>query len=106
MIIYFLFVIIFFPPVISFLLFSLIFYQEKEWNAFRKSSGIGIMFLISAWIIYTSHFDLFLYNIIHNPIRKGIDRSSLFRYGALKLDDFFYGEKPLPKPLPAILQEE
>jgi len=61
MIFYFLFFILIFPPVISFLLFSIMFYQEKEWTAFRKSSGIGIMFLFSAWIIYAIHFDLLLY---------------------------------------------
>jgi reductive dehalogenase len=44
-------------------------------------------------------------NFIHNLIRKGIGRSKPFRYIALKLDDFFYGKIPLPKPLPAELEE-
>lgn len=44
-------------------------------------------------------------NFMHNLIRKGINQSKPFRYVALKLDDFFYGKIPLPKPLPAELQE-
>lgn len=39
-------------------------------------------------------------NFLHNIIRKGIRNSSLFRRLALKLDDFFYGRKPIPKELP------
>jgi reductive dehalogenase len=37
-----------------------------------------------------SHPDSF----IHNTIRMGVRHSSLFRWAALKLDDFFYGRKP------------
>lgn len=39
-------------------------------------------------------------NLLHNLVRKGIRSSKSFRYLAFKLDDFFYGKKPLPKPLP------
>ena len=44
-------------------------------------------------------------NFSHNLIRWGIYRSKPFRYAALKLDDFFYGKIPIPKPLPKELQE-
>ena len=37
---------------------------------------------------------------LHKLIRWGIRRSRLFRCFALKMDDFFYGKKPIPKPLP------
>jgi len=57
----FLFFILFFPLVISFLLFTIMSYQEKEWIALRKSSSLGILFIISAWVVYTMHFDLLLY---------------------------------------------
>lgn len=33
-------------------------------------------------------------NFLHNAIRAGIRNSSIFRVGALKLDDVFYGKKP------------
>lgn len=39
-------------------------------------------------------------NILHNIVRLGIKNSSLFRRLAIFLDDFFYGEKPAPTPLP------
>ena len=38
-------------------------------------------------------------NFLHNSIRRGIQNSALFRKFALKLDDFFYGKKPVPKEL-------
>ncbi|MFC2123578.1 4Fe-4S dicluster domain-containing protein [Bacteroidota bacterium] len=41
----------------------------------------------------------------HKLIRWGIKHSKFFRFLALKLDDFFYGKKPLPKPLPRWLDE-
>jgi hypothetical protein len=33
----------------------------------------------------------------------GVKYSKLFRYLAIVLDDFFYGKKPSPKPLPGWL---
>ena len=36
----------------------------------------------------------------HKLIRYGIKKSTVFRHLALHLDDFFYGKKPVPKPLP------
>jgi ferredoxin len=33
-------------------------------------------------------------NLLHNLVRAGIRRSPLFRFAALKLDDFFYGREP------------
>ena len=39
-------------------------------------------------------------NFLHNLIRFGISKSKVFRYLALLLDDFFYGKKPVPWPLP------
>jgi len=38
-------------------------------------------------------------NMMHNVIRAGIKNSSLFRRFALKLDDFFYGRRPVPARL-------
>lgn len=35
-------------------------------------------------------------NLLHNTVRFGVKRSWLFRRMALKLDDFFYGRKPVP----------
>lgn len=57
----FLFFILFFPLVISFLLFSIMFYQEREWTAFRKSTSLGILFIVSAWAVHTMHIDFLLY---------------------------------------------
>ncbi len=36
-------------------------------------------------------------NFLHNLVRKGLRQSSQFQVLALKMDDFFYGRKPLPK---------
>lgn len=43
-------------------------------------------------------------NVMHNLVRKGIRRSGIFRKLAVKMDDYFYGSKPAPKPLPAWMQ--
>lgn len=43
-------------------------------------------------------------NLLHNLIRFGISRSKVFRYLALYLDNFFYGKKPVPWPLPRWLR--
>ena len=37
---------------------------------------------------------------LHKFIRWGISRSKLFRYVAVHMDDYFYGKRPKPKPLP------
>lgn len=37
---------------------------------------------------------------LHNFIRWGINRSKFIRYMAVHLDDYFYGKRPAPKPLP------
>ena len=42
---------------------------------------------------------------LHKLVRWGIKRSPLFRWLALKMDDFFYGRKPKPKPLPAFPED-
>jgi ferredoxin len=39
--------------------------------------------------------------MMHNLVRLGVRNSALFRIIALKMDDFFYGRKPLPAPVPA-----
>jgi reductive dehalogenase len=39
-------------------------------------------------------------NLLHNIVRTGIKNSSVFRKVALHLDDYFYGRKPAPAPLP------
>jgi len=39
-------------------------------------------------------------NLLHNMVRYGLKNSSLFRSAALKMDDYFYGRIPAPKPLP------
>ena len=39
-------------------------------------------------------------NLLHNLVRAGIKNSSVFRKLALQLDDYFYGRKPAPAPLP------
>ena len=36
-------------------------------------------------------------NILHNLIRRGLRQSTPFQILALKMDDFFYGRKPLPR---------
>ena len=43
-----------------------------------------------------SHPDLFM----HNMVRQAVKRSTLFRRLAVKLDDYIYGSRPAPKPLP------
>lgn len=42
-------------------------------------------------------------NWMHRPVRWGLRRSALFRALALALDDFFYGRKPNPRPVPSWL---
>ena len=37
---------------------------------------------------------------LHRIVRRGVKYSKLFRYLAIVLDDFFYGRKPSPKPIP------
>ncbi|TFH41411.1 MAG: 4Fe-4S dicluster domain-containing protein [Lysobacterales bacterium] len=39
-------------------------------------------------------------NLAHNLIRTGVRRSATFRALALKMDDYFYGRKPSPQPIP------
>lgn len=39
-------------------------------------------------------------NLFHNAIRSMLKNSSIFRYIAVKMDDFFYGRKPKMKPVP------
>lgn len=39
-------------------------------------------------------------NALHNFIRWGVSKSRLFRIAAVWLDDYFYGKKPKPHPLP------
>ncbi len=39
-------------------------------------------------------------NFFHNMIRMLIRNSKVFRHFALKMDDFFYGRKPKPAPVP------
>ncbi len=43
-------------------------------------------------------------NGLHNLIRFGMYNSGVFRKVALKMDDVFYGRKPVPKPVPQKLQ--
>ena len=40
-------------------------------------------------------------NLLHNLVRMGLKNSGIFRSAALKMDDYFYGRKPVPSPLPA-----
>jgi len=42
--------------------------------------------------------------LLHRIIRRGVRYSKLFRYLAMVSDDFFYGRKPSPKPLPEWLE--
>jgi reductive dehalogenase len=39
-------------------------------------------------------------NFLHQIIRYGIKNSPVFRYFAIKMDDFFYGRKPKPLKMP------
>ena len=39
-------------------------------------------------------------NLLHNTIRWGIRNNAFFRKGAVWMDDFVYGRRPPPKPLP------
>ncbi len=43
-------------------------------------------------------------NGLHNLVRTGMYNSTVFRKAALKMDDIFYGRKPVPKPVPKGLQ--
>jgi reductive dehalogenase len=43
-------------------------------------------------------------NFFHNMIRVLIRNSIVFRHFALKMDDFFYGRKPKPAPVPEWLK--
>ncbi|NQT78505.1 MAG: 4Fe-4S dicluster domain-containing protein [Bacteroidetes bacterium] len=43
-------------------------------------------------------------NLFHNMIRALIKNSFIFRHFAVKMDDFFYGRKPKPKPIPKWFQ--
>jgi 4Fe-4S dicluster domain len=40
-------------------------------------------------------------SLLHNAVRWGLRRSSLFRRAAVRLDDVFYGRRPAPRPGPA-----
>ncbi len=44
-------------------------------------------------------------NAMHNLVRTGIRNSSAFRTLALKMDDLFYGRKPVPAKPPEYLQQ-
>jgi ferredoxin len=39
-------------------------------------------------------------NLMHNLVRLGVRNSPFFRLFALQMDDFFYGRKPAPVPVP------
>ena len=41
---------------------------------------------------------------LHKVMRWAIRRSKMARYMALKIDDYFYGKKPAPKPIPKELK--
>lgn len=41
------------------------------------------------------------YNLMHQIIRSGIRNNILFRRAAVILDDWIYGKKPRPKPIPS-----
>ncbi len=45
-------------------------------------------------------------NFFHNIIRYGVAHSATFRRAAYALDNFFYGRKPAPHPVPDWLQKE
>jgi len=42
-------------------------------------------------------------NLLHNIVRAGVRNSAVFRRFALYMDDFFYGRKPPPAPVPSWL---
>ena len=42
---------------------------------------------------------------LHKIVRWGIRKSKLARYLAIKLDDYFYGKLPVPKPMPKSWQD-
>jgi reductive dehalogenase len=44
-------------------------------------------------------------NVMHNLVRLAVKRSALFRVAALKMDDLFYGRKPVPLPIPAWIKD-
>jgi ferredoxin len=39
-------------------------------------------------------------NLLHNAVRWGIRNNAAFRRVAIRMDDFLYGSRPRPKPLP------
>jgi ferredoxin/uncharacterized protein YggT (Ycf19 family) len=43
-------------------------------------------------------------NGLHNLVRFGMRNSGVFRKVALKMDDIYYGRKPVPKPVPEAFQ--
>jgi len=42
-------------------------------------------------------------NLLHNLVRRGLKQSDAFQAFALKMDDFFYGRKPVPRKLSGYL---
>jgi len=44
-------------------------------------------------------------SLLHNGVRWGLRRSTLFRHVALRLDDLLYGRRPAPRPVPPWLPE-
>jgi ferredoxin len=41
-------------------------------------------------------------NVFHDAVRWGVRRSALFRRAGVRLDDFFYGRRPSPRPPPEL----
>lgn len=71
-------------------------WQINAESCFRYWSKIGTDCGRSMAVCPYSHPD----NLAHNLVRWGIQRSGLFRRLAIKLDDFFYGKRPVPHPAP------
>jgi ferredoxin len=71
-------------------------WQINAESCFRYWSKIGTDCGRCMAVCPYSHPD----NLAHNLVRWGIQRSGLFRRLAIKLDDFFYGKRPVPHPAP------
>ena len=65
-------------------------------NCFRYWNTVGTDCARCMSVCPYSHRD----NPVHNAVRWGIRRSALFRRAAVRLDDVFYGRRPIPRSGP------
>jgi reductive dehalogenase len=74
---------------------------EPRWRidgdaCFRYWNAVGTDCARCMAVCPYSHPD----SVLHNAVRWGVRRSGLFRRAAVRLDDIFYGRRPVPRPGP------